>query len=275
VPADLIADDLLDELYQLAVATATGAAKIVARYATSSPANPGTKSSPTDMVSDADRASEAYIVSQLLSSRPDDGVVGEEGSSHEGTSGVSWVADPLDGTTNFFFGVPIYSVSLAAQVGDRTVVGAVVDVASGEVWSAARGRGAWRDGQRCAVAEGRSSLSTALVATGFSYHPEVRAEQARVLATLLPAVRDIRRLGSAALDLCGVAGGLYDAFYETGLNAWDWAAGGLVCEEAGGELIMLPGKTLLASTRSLSKPLGELISSTQAGGHTSQPGTVT
>ncbi len=172
------------------------------------------------------------------------------------------MADPLDGTTNFFFRIPAYSVSLAGRYEGRTIVGVVVDPTRQETWSATLGRGAWCNGAACHVAGGRSEVGTALVSTGFSYSSERRAEQAAILPRLLPAVRDIRRFGSAALDLCWVAGGRFDAFYESGLNLWDWAAGGLICEEAGGELSMLPGQLLLATTPALSRPLAALITGT-------------
>lgn len=250
---------LLDELEEVARDVAGGAGRLLQEYSGSTLEQVSTKSSPTDLVSEADRASEAFMVSELQKARPLDSVHSEEGTSRPGTSGISWVADPLDGTTNFLFKVPAYSVSLAARCEGRTVVGVVVDPSRQETWSAVIGRGAWCNGSGCHVAAGRSELATALVATGFSYRPERRAGQAAVLARLLPAVRDIRRFGSAALDLCWVAGGRFDAFYESGLNDWDWAAGGLICEEAGGELRMLPGEVLLASTPPLSGPLAALL----------------
>jgi myo-inositol-1(or 4)-monophosphatase len=254
-----VPEDLLDELQHVAIRAATGAAEVLRQYSPARLREVSTKSSPTDLVSEADRASEAYIVSELRSARPSDSFVGEEGTAYSGTSPVSWVADPLDGTTNFFFDVPAFSVSLAAQYDGRSVVGVVADVSSQETWTATIGRGAWCNGSPCHVASGRSVLATALVATGFSYKAERRAEQAAVLLHLLPAVRDIRRFGSAALDLCWVAAGRLDAFYESGLNAWDWAAGGLICQEAGGEVTILPGEMLLATTPELTGPLVGLL----------------
>ena len=262
---------LLDELTGVALRVAAGAAEVLSRYSVAALTEVGTKSSPTDMVSEADRASEAFIVSELRRVRPDDSLLGEEGASHEGTSGVCWVADPLDGTTNFLFGIPAYAVSLAAQCDGESVVGVVVDPARNETWSATTGRGAWCNSTPCHVADGRSDLATALVATGFGYQRERRAEQARLLPVLLPAVRDIRRVGSAALDLCWVAGGRYDAYYEAHLNNWDWAAGRVICQEAGAVLTMLPGEVLLATTPSLSKPLGDLV--LRAQGLAGAPGT--
>lgn len=254
-----VPDDLLSELIDVARRVAAGAAEVLSQYSAGTLVQVGTKSSPTDLVSEADRASEAYIVSELRQARPDDSVLGEEGAAHEGTSGVTWVADPLDGTTNFFFGIPAYAVSIAALVESQSVVGVVVDPCRKETWSATLGRGAVCNGSTCHVAEGRSSLATALVATGFGYRSERRTEQASVLPRLLPAVRDIRRFGSAALDLCWVAGGRYDAYYESHLNEWDWAAGRLICQEAGGVVTVLPGEVLLATTPSLSGPLGSLV----------------
>jgi myo-inositol-1(or 4)-monophosphatase len=258
-PATLVPQDLLDELQRVAFEVATGAAQVLSQYSPERLREVSTKSSPTDLVSEADRASEAYIVSQLQSARPSDSFVGEEGTSYSGTSRVSWVADPLDGTTNFFFDIPAFSVSLAAQYDGISVVGVVVDVKRQETWTATVGRGAFCNGSPCHVASGRSVLATALVATGFSYSTERRAQQAAMLPYLLPAVRDIRRFGSAALDLCWVAAGRFDAFYEQGLNAWDSAAGSLICEEAGGQVTVLLGDTLLASTRELTGPLAELL----------------
>ncbi|MGC8627545.1 MAG: inositol monophosphatase family protein [Acidimicrobiales bacterium] len=241
-------DELLSELKELAVSVAVGAAHVLVQYSASDLSDVRTKSSPTDLVSEADRASETYITSALRQARPDDSLLAEEGTRREGKSGIRWVADPLDGTTNFFFGVPAYSVSLAAQWHGKTVVGAVVDPSRQETWAAVIGRGAQCNGKPCRVASGRSTLATALVATGFSYRPERRAVQAAVLAELLPVVRDIRRFGSAAIDLCWVAAGRYDAYYESWLNDWDWAAGQLICQEAGGSVSMLSQRTLVAST---------------------------
>jgi len=270
--AAAIPEALLDELQHLALQVATGAAQVLRQYSPARLREVSTKSSPTDLVSEADRASEAYIVSELRSARPSDSFVGEEGTSYGGTSGVSWVADPLDGTTNFLFDVPAYSVSLAAQYDGRSVVGVVVDVRSHETWTAAVGRGAWCNGSPCHVASGRSVLATALVATGFSYSPEQRAEQAALLSYLVPAVRDIRRFGSAALDLCWVAGGRFDAFYESGLNDWDAAAGSLICDEAGGQVTMLPGGLLLATTPDLTGPLADLLTQAQNAAARGAPG---
>jgi myo-inositol-1(or 4)-monophosphatase len=190
------------------------------------------KSSPTDMVTEMDRAAEAQIVRTLRAARPDDGFLGEEGSAEAGTSGVRWVVDPLDGTTNYLYGFPAFTISIAAEVDGATVAGVVHDPSHGETFTALAGRGAWRDGHRLAVT-GPPTPATALVGTGFSYQPAQRERQARVLVRLLPEVRDIRRAGAASLDLCWVGAGRLDAFYERGLQPWDFAAGSLVAREAG------------------------------------------
>jgi myo-inositol-1(or 4)-monophosphatase len=190
------------------------------------------KSSPTDLVSEADHAAERLIRDRLAAARPDDGFLGEEGGDAQGTSGLRWVVDPLDGTINFLFGIPQWAVSIACEDSRGTFVGVVYDPMRDELWTAERDGPALLDG-RPIQASGRSELATALVATGFGYSAEVRRLQATVAARLLPEVRDIRRLGSAALDLAWTAAGRYDAYYERGLNAWDVAAGELLCLRAG------------------------------------------
>ncbi|HJU97620.1 MAG TPA: inositol monophosphatase family protein [Jiangellaceae bacterium] len=191
-----------------------------------------TKSTPTDVVTESDTAAEALIHRRLLAARPDDGLLGEEGATVTGRSGVAWVVDPIDGTVNYLYDIPQYAVSIAAQVDGRTVAGVVHNPASGRTWTATRGGGARQDG-RPVRESGCDRLDRALVATGFGYDAARRAAQAKILREVLPRVRDVRRLGSASLDLCGVATGWYDAFYERGLAPWDLAAGALVAEEAG------------------------------------------
>jgi myo-inositol-1(or 4)-monophosphatase len=190
------------------------------------------KSSPTDLVSEADHAAERLIRDRLASARPGDGFLGEEGGDAEGTTGVRWVVDPLDGTINFLFGIPQWAVSIACEDAGGTLAGVVYDPMRDELWSAVRDGPALLDG-RPIEASTRDDLATAMVATGFGYDAEVRALQADVVARLLPRVRDIRRFGSAALDLAWTAAGRYDAFYERGLNSWDRAAGELLCLRAG------------------------------------------
>jgi myo-inositol-1(or 4)-monophosphatase len=229
-----------------------------------------TKTSATDMVSDVDREAEAAVSDVLSRMRPDDAVLGEEGTVRKGKTSVRWVVDPLDGTTNFLFGIPQFAVSVAAEIEGSPAVGVVVHPSHGEIWAARRGGGARLNGSPCRVASGRSSLPTALVATGFGYRSARREWQAEVARRVIPSVRDIRRFGSAALDLCWTAGGRYDAYYEWGLNPWDLAAGALICEEAGGRVEALPGRLIVAAPPDLFDPLCELLAS--AGGMDAPPG---
>jgi myo-inositol-1(or 4)-monophosphatase len=197
------------------------------------------KSTPTDLVSEADHAAERLIRERLGAARPDDGVLGEEGGDRAGTSGVHWIVDPLDGTVNFLFGVPQWAVSIACQDGDGVLAGVVYDPLRDELFSAERDGPPTLDGVTIAPST-REDLATALVGTGFGYDAEVRRAQAAVAARLLPDVRDIRRFGSAAIDLAWTACGRLDAYYEHGLNLWDVAAGRLICERAGLEVYDLP-----------------------------------
>jgi fructose-1,6-bisphosphatase/inositol monophosphatase family enzyme len=229
------------------------------------------KSSPTDLVTDVDRSSEALIVDSLLRARPDDGIQAEEGSTKEGSSGVKWVIDPLDGTINYLYGIPAFAVSIAALVGDRGVVGVVHNPVSGEIFSASLGDGARLDGGQLRLKPTGRPLSEALVGTGFSYSAEARAAQARMLETILPSVRDIRRAGAAALDLCSVACGRLDAYYEAGLKPWDLAAGKVIALEAGATVSLVEGlahgvPTVVAAAPGLEEPLLELLARTRAAG---------
>lgn len=191
-----------------------------------------TKSSSTDVVTEYDRAAEAHIVGELRRLRPDDAIVGEEGTADDGTSGYSWYIDPIDGTTNFVYGVPSWSCSVAVAHGDRMIAGAVCVPPLDELFSAADGLGASRNGVpvRCST---ETDLSLALVGTGFNYQPHERRRQAEAVGRVIDRVRDIRRLGSAAVDLCMVACGRLDVYYERHLNSWDAAAGELIAREAG------------------------------------------
>ena len=191
-----------------------------------------TKSTGTDMVTEMDRASERLIVSALAARRPDDGILGEEGSARAGTSGVRWVIDPLDGTTNYLYGFPSWGVAVGVEVDGVAVAGAVCDPVHGDTFRAWRGGGAWCGQQRLQVT-GPPTLATALLGTGFAYDAGRRAEQAAVLQRVLPNVRDVRRAGAAAVDLCWVAAGRLDAFFERGLAPWDWCAASVIVEEAG------------------------------------------
>jgi myo-inositol-1(or 4)-monophosphatase len=194
--------------------------------------NVTTKSSPTDLVSEADHAAERLIRERIAAARPGDGFLGEEGGDAAGTTGLRWVVDPLDGTINFLFGIPQWAVSIACEDERGTIVGVIYDPMRDELWTAERDGPALLDG-RPVTASARDDLATAMVATGFGYDAEVRRYQALVAAELLPQVRDIRRLGSAALDLAWTAAGRYDAFYERGVSAWDIAAGTMLCAAAG------------------------------------------
>lgn len=216
------------------------------------------KSSRTDLVSDSDRDAEALALGIIAAARPDDAIVAEEGGGGGGASGVTWLVDPLDGTINYLWGVPQWCVSVAAQDGAGGLVGVVHDPCRGETFTAVRGEGARLDGAPVAVRRG-APLGEALVATGFSYRAEERARQAARLARVLPAVRDVRRLGAAALDLAWVAAGRLDGYYETGLNPWDRAAGELLVREAGGVVEELPGAGLVAAEANLIGALRALV----------------
>jgi myo-inositol-1(or 4)-monophosphatase len=218
------------------------------------------KSSATDPVSDADREAERAIVDIIRAERPGDELLGEEGARSEGSSGRRWVVDPLDGTVNFLYGLSAWCVSVALEDGEGTLLGLVHDPLRGETYRAARGDGADLDGRPLSVRE-PPELARALIATGFSYEPERRARQAEVVARVLPRVRDIRRAGAAALDLCWVAAGRLDGYYERGLKPWDWAAGRLLVAEAGGGVQMLPGEPpgLVAASPRLLPALAELV----------------
>jgi myo-inositol-1(or 4)-monophosphatase len=249
-------------LLDLAVATAREAAGLVSRGRASAAEQVDVKSSPVDLVTAVDRACEELVVDRLLGARPDDGLLGEEGGERTGTSGVRWVVDPIDGTTNFVYGLPAFAVSIAAEVDGQVRAGVVLNAATGELWSATAGGGAHLtvgDADPVPLTGSRpASLEQTLVATGFGYRVEQRRAQGAVVAELLPHVRDIRRHGSAALDLCTVAAGRVDAYYELHLNPWDYAAGALVAAEAGVVVTGLPG-------RLFGDPLGIAVAPTVAG----------
>ncbi len=192
----------------------------------------GTKSTATDLVSEVDRAVEERLVGALRAARPDDAVLGEEGADLAGTSGVTWIVDPLDGTTNYVYRLPAFAVSVAAEHEGRTLAGVVYDPMREELFTATLGGGACCNDAPIHVS-GCRELALALVATGFGYDRERRRHQAEVLTAVLPAVRDIRRSGAAALDWCALACGRVDAFYERGQQPWDYAAGALIAREAG------------------------------------------
>jgi myo-inositol-1(or 4)-monophosphatase len=228
------------------------------------PRNIERKSSAVDLVTELDRRVEQHIVERLLAARPDDGVLGEEGAAAEGTSGVRWLIDPIDGTTNFVYAYPGYAVSIAAEVAGELAVGVVHDVLLGETFAAARGHGATLNGHPIRVSQ-QADLATALVGTGFSYSSDIRAAQARALTHVLPRVRDIRRRGSAALDLCWVACGRLDAYFERDIGGpWDIGAGAVILREAGGRLEGLhgpprPPELLLAANPALFEAFRDLL----------------
>jgi len=256
------------ELLELAAELATRAGRMVRDgRADTGISTADTKSSATDVVTEFDRASEALIVGGILAARPHDGLIGEEGTDTPGTSGVDWLIDPIDGTTNFLYGLPGYAVSIAARCDVdgvvRTEIGAVYVPATDELFTAAHGAGAWLDGTpiRCATTD---RLAVALVASGFSYLPERRAVQAQRMAAMLPQVRDLRRSGAAAVDLCHVAAGRVDVYFEEFLGPWDLAAGELIAREAGCRTGSLDGgpvrpSSVLVANPSLFEPVRALI----------------
>jgi myo-inositol-1(or 4)-monophosphatase len=202
----------------------------------------GTKSSATDVVTDADRAVEEMLRAELAATRPDDAVLGEEGGrAGRDDARVRWLIDPIDGTVNFLLGLPQFAVSIAAQLDGRTVAGCVFNPVSSELFRATRGAGAYL-GERRLTGPRSIPLAEAVLATGFGYDPERRARQAQLLARLLPRVGNLRRLGSAALDLCFLAAGRLDLYYEGPLGEWDYAAGLLIAEEAGAATTGLAGR---------------------------------
>jgi myo-inositol-1(or 4)-monophosphatase len=200
-----------------------------------------TKSTPTDVVTASDHALETLIRKRLAELRPGDAVLGEEHGGTPGDTRTQWVVDPIDGTVNFLYGMPWYAVSVAAVRDGASVAGAVIEPSSGRLWSAAAGAGATCDGRELRVS-GASDVALSLLGTGFSYSAERRVRQVRMVSGLLPRVRDIRRTGSAALDLCAVAAGWVDAYLEHGCSWWDWAAAGLIAAEAGA-VVRTPGPT--------------------------------
>jgi myo-inositol-1(or 4)-monophosphatase len=232
--------DLHDDLLDLAVRIAREAGDLARSRREEGVRVAATKSSVTDVVTDADRDTEALIRERILAARPDDGILGEEGGDRPGTSGVRWVVDPIDGTVNYFLGLPHYAVSIGVEVAGRVEIGVVLNAATGDEFTAVRGRGATHDGRPIRVRDARP-LELAVVSTGYNYDPVIRARQAGAVAALLGRVADIRRFGSCALDLCALACGWYDGYVEEGPMAWDHAAGGLVAEEAGAVVEVMAG----------------------------------
>jgi myo-inositol-1(or 4)-monophosphatase len=222
-----------------------------------------TKSSPTDMVTQYDKASEEMVTAGLRDRRPDDAIVGEEGANREGTSGITWHIDPIDGTSNFYFDLPMWAVSIGAVDESGPIAGAVYVPAIGEMFTAARGEGATLNGEPISV-RSNTALSDALVGTGFSYDTEKRGAHARRVATMMPQIRDMRRLGAAAIDLCFVACGRYDAYFEEYLNSWDLVAGQVIATESGAVVTDFAGQPVtpqqvLASQPGVQQALIQLI----------------
>jgi len=263
-----VTDPLHQELLALAQEAARRAGELLRDGRPADLAVAATKSSPIDVVTEMDIAAEKLITDLISERRPDDGFLGEEGASTEGTSGIRWVIDPLDGTVNYLYGLPTWSVSIAAEQDGDTVVGVVAAPMRGETYHAVRGggaraRGAW-EGERELACRPAAPLDQALVSTGFNYVHEVRSHQAEVARKLIPLLRDIRRSGSAAVDLCDVASGRLDGYFERGLHAWDLAAGDLIAQEAGALTGGRPGERpggdlAIAGTPGVFEPLQRLL----------------
>jgi len=228
-----------DDLLTLAVSAATAAGDMLLDRFDGPMQGVSAKSTPTDLVSDADREAERLLMSIIQKERPDDGIVGEEGGASESTSGVTWVIDPLDGTVNFLFRIPVWAVSVAAEDEDGPMAAVVLNPSAGETFVARRGGGAQLNSEPIHVSD-RKDLATALVGTGFSYDAKAREVQADIFRRVLPSVRDVRRAGSAALDLCSVSCGRLDGLYEAPMERWDKAAGLLILQEAGGTWSEMP-----------------------------------
>lgn len=256
-------------LLALAVAVAEEAAVLIAEGRRRGLSEVSTKSSSTDMVTEYDRLSERLIVDRLLSARPDDGLVGEEGSNRTGTSGIDWLIDPIDGTTNFLYGLAGYAVSIAARDADGGLIGVVAVPSSAELFAARRGAGSTCNG-RAIHCSTTTDLSKALIATGFSYDRDNRRRQGVRVAAMLDQIRDIRRIGAAAPDLCFAASGRVDAYFEEFLNPWDLAAGEVIAREAGCRVGSIQGgqahpRSVLVATPAIFGPLVDLIAAIDAG----------
>jgi myo-inositol-1(or 4)-monophosphatase len=234
------------ELLEIAATVARRAAAFALQRRRDGVEIAASKSSLSDIVTRADRETEQLIRDALAAARPRDGFLGEESGGGSSDSGLTWVVDPIDGTVNYFYDIPAWAVSIAVVEGDpdpatwRTLAGAVVNPVLGEVFTAYDGGGARLNGEPIHVNEG-VQLPLALVGTGFGYDAEVRRRQAALVGELIGEVRDIRRIGAASLDLCGVAAGRLDAYFERGLNPWDHAAGALIAREAGARVSGLGG----------------------------------
>ena len=251
------------ELLPIAIEAAHGAGELLMKSFGGDREGVATKTSPTDLVSKADEDAERFLLDLITSKRPGDGILAEEGGRAESSTGYRWVIDPLDGTVNFLFRIPVWSVSLAVEDRNGTVAGVVFDPNRNETFAALRGDGA-RLNDRPLRVSNRTDLATALIGTGFAYDVNRRIVQARVAADVLGKVRDIRRAGSAALDLCAVASRRLDGFYEAYTEPWDRAAGALIVTEAGGVVSEGPapageGTTIFAANESLHDELKRLV----------------
>ena len=259
----------MTELLDLARSIALEAAELAARRRREGVEVAATKSTVVDVVTEADREVERLITQRIAEARPDDGLLGEEGASIHGSSGLTWVVDPIDGTVNYLYGLPHYAVSIAVVEGEPDPLtwsaraGAVVNPATGELFTAETGEGAFCGTRQMHVGE-PVPLELALIATGFAYAAATRAFQGDVVARLLPLIRDIRRQGTASLDLCFVAAGRYNAFFERTLSPWDHAAGALIAREAGARVTGMRGAApsrdlILAAEPSVADALEALL----------------
>lgn len=248
-------------LLELATSAARQAGSLVQHARLEDRSAIATKSSHTDIVTAADGASERLIKEIIRGGRPNDAFLGEEEGEAVGTSGCVWIIDPIDGTVNYSRNYPTYAVSVAAAIDGEVGIGVVYDPSRDELFAAVHGWGAHLNGQRLTIS-GEVGLHEALVGTGFSYLPGLRREQGQILATLLPSVGDIRRIGSAALEICYVAAGRTDAYFETGVKVWDYAAAALIASEAGVSVLLRekhPHEMILVSKPSLTDALSSII----------------
>lgn len=253
----------LTELSEIAVRIAHAAGELLLQRP--DVIDTASKSSPTDVVTQMDHASEKLIIEMIKAERPQDGILGEEGTSHAGESGLTWVVDPIDGTVNYLYDLPAWSVSIGVVRGEKNLVGVVYapSLRGGELYRAVRGEGAYCNDRRIRPSR-ESQLSSALIATGFTYDARQRVRQAAVVSKVIGQVRDIRRWGVASIDLCHVAAGRVDGYFEAGLKPWDLAAGELIAREAGAVVTSLrseraDGSMVLAAPPQLHLPLRELL----------------
>jgi myo-inositol-1(or 4)-monophosphatase len=252
---------LASELQQLAESVAIAAGDLLMDRPSSFELSE--KTTAIDFATQMDLKAETLIVQRLLAARPDDGIIGEEGAARVSTSGITWVIDPLDGTVNYFYGLPGWNVSIAARDSEGSLVGVVYAPTINSLWHAVRGAGAFHNGEKIRSTT-QVSLDRALLGTGFAYDVAERTEQIAMVASLLPRTRDIRRMGSAAVDLCHVGMGALDGYFERGLKEWDWAAGALIATEAGAHVAHLGDgarKLTLAAGPGLFQRLQEALAS--------------